>query len=63
MFFFYFCIQSGWEELKFTAIRYQRHFPYIWESDYSPSKFSFRHTRAQRTEASFKAFVEGVYIE
>lgn len=49
----------GWEELKFTAIRYQRKFPHILERTYDRSKFLFRHTRTQRTEASFKAFVEG----
>lgn len=52
---------SGWEELKFIAIRYQRSFPLIWESVYNPVKFSFRYSKSQRTEASFKAFVEGFY--
>lgn len=54
---------SGWEELKFIAIRYQRVFPHIWESVYNPVKFSFRYSKSQRTEASFKAFVEGIFSE
>lgn len=30
---------------------------------YTPEKFRFRHTHTQRTEASYKAFVEGLFGE
>lgn len=53
-----FC-STGWEELKFLAIRFQRNFPKIFENIYDPNNYLFRYTNTQRTEASFKAFVEG----
>lgn len=31
------------------------------ENIYSPEKFRFRHTHIQRTEASYKAFVAGLF--
>lgn len=52
---------QGWNELKFLAIRYQKIFPQIMASTYEREKFLFRYTKAQRTEASFKAFVEGLF--
>lgn len=52
---------QGWNELKFLAIRYQRSFPSIMENIYDHEKFEFRYTNTQRTEASFKAFVEGLF--
>ncbi|XP_055322266.1 multiple inositol polyphosphate phosphatase 1-like [Sitodiplosis mosellana] len=52
---------QGWEELKFMAIRYQRVFPNILENIYDKNKFLFRYTNTQRTEASYKAFVEGLF--
>lgn len=52
---------QGWDEIKFLAIRYQQAFPHIMESIYDREKFLFRHTNTQRTEASFKAFVEGLF--
>lgn len=45
------------------AIHYQRIFPGILENVYDQQKFQFRHTNTQRTEASFKAFVEGLFGE
>lgn len=56
-----FLTAQGWNELKFMAIRYQRTFPNIWENIYDRQKFLFRYTNTQRTEASFKAYVEGLF--
>lgn len=56
-----FLTTQGWNELKFLAIRYQKTFPQIMASTYEREKFSFRYTNTQRTEASFKAFVEGLF--
>lgn len=49
--------------MKFLAIKYQRIFPDILENLYDRQKFSFRHTKTQRAEASFKAFIEGLFGE
>lgn len=38
-------------------------FPNILENIYDQQKFQFRYTNTQRTEASFKAFVEGLFGE
>lgn len=52
---------QGWNDLKYLAINYQRIFPNLLENIYAPEKFLFRHTKRQRTEASYKAFVEGLF--
>lgn len=57
-----FC-SKGWNDMKFLAIHYQRVFPNILENIYDQQKFQFRYTQTQRTEASFKAFVEGLFGE
>lgn len=49
--------------MKFLAIHYQRVYPNLFETTYDQLKFQFRHTATQRTEASFKAFVEGLFGE
>lgn len=45
------------------AIHYQRIFPEILENVYDQQKYLFKYTSTQRTEASFKAFVEGLFGE
>lgn len=54
---------TGWVELKSLAIRFQRFFPNILENLYDREKFLFRYTNTQRTEASYKAFVEGIEFD
>lgn len=49
--------------MKFLAIHYQRVFPNIMENIYDAKKFAFRYTNTQRAEASYKAFVEGLFGE
>lgn len=49
--------------MKYLALNYQRIFPSVLENIYSPDKFLFQHTKRQRTEASYKAFVEGLFGE
>lgn len=56
-----FLTTQGWDESKFLAIRFQRFFPNIMENIYDRQKFHFRYTNTQRTEATFKAFVEGLF--
>lgn len=54
---------QGWNNMKVLAISYQHALPRLLENIYTPDKFLFRHTGVQRTEASFKAFVEGLFGE
>lgn len=59
----YFLTTQGWNDLKFLAINYNDIFPTILENIYAQEKFLFRHTKTQRTEASYKAFVDGLFGE
>ena len=52
---------AGWNELKNIAIRYQRAYPTLLPSTYSRSKFLFQHSDTQRTQASFRAFADGLF--
>lgn len=52
---------QGWNDLKYMAIDYQRSFQNLIETRYSKEKFKFGFTNTQRTEASYKAFVEGLF--
>ncbi len=45
------------------AKNYQSVFPNVLDNIYTPEKYRFRHTHSQRTEASYKAFVEGLFRE
>lgn len=47
--------------MRDLAIVYKQAFPTLIENTYSPEKFLFRHTDFQRTEGSYKAFVEGLF--
>uniref|UniRef100_A0A182K291 Multiple inositol polyphosphate phosphatase 1 n=1 Tax=Anopheles christyi TaxID=43041 RepID=A0A182K291_9DIPT len=53
--------EQGWEDLKYIALRAKEKYWQVFGSGYQPAKFMFRHTTTQRTEASFKAFVEGLF--
>lgn len=52
---------QGHNDLKYMAIDYQRTFQKVIEFRYSREKFRFGYTNTQRTEASYKAFVEGLF--
>ncbi|XP_058461709.1 multiple inositol polyphosphate phosphatase 1 [Malaya genurostris] len=56
-----FLTTQGWNELKFLAKREQDRFYEVMSSQYSKEHYLFRYTKTQRTEASFKAFVEGLF--
>lgn len=49
----------GWNDVKLIAKRYKQVFPHIFGDKYDEGKFLFRYTDVQRTEASYRAFVEG----
>lgn len=52
---------AGWNELKNIAMRYQLAFPTLLPTTYSREKFLFQHTDTQRTQASFRAFADGLF--
>ncbi|XP_055532258.1 multiple inositol polyphosphate phosphatase 1-like [Wyeomyia smithii] len=52
---------QGWNDLKFLARREQDRFNEVFYGPYVKERYLFRHTATQRTEASFKAFVEGLF--
>lgn len=52
---------SGWNELKNIAARYQRAFPSLLPSTYSRTNYLFQHSDTQRTQASFRAFADGLF--
>lgn len=52
---------AGWLELENIAVRYQRAFPTLLPSTYDRSKYHFQHTNTQRTQGSFRAFVDGLF--
>jgi multiple inositol-polyphosphate phosphatase/2,3-bisphosphoglycerate 3-phosphatase len=52
---------SGWNEMKGIAQRYQRIFPTLLPSTYNRNAFTFRHTDRQRTQATVRAFADGIF--
>lgn len=50
---------QGWNDLKGLGEFYKEQFPNLFQ-EYS-SKYVFKHTDTQRTEASYKAFVDGLF--
>ncbi|XP_055295864.1 multiple inositol polyphosphate phosphatase 1-like [Sitodiplosis mosellana] len=56
-----FLTEQGWNDIKTIAKRYKQLFPNIFEDTYDEEKFSFRYTDVHRTEASYRAFVEGLF--
>lgn len=43
------------------ARRYQQAFPTLLPSVYNPARFTFRHTDRQRTQATVRAFMDGIF--
>uniref|UniRef100_A0A1B0CIG3 Multiple inositol polyphosphate phosphatase 1 n=2 Tax=Lutzomyia longipalpis TaxID=7200 RepID=A0A1B0CIG3_LUTLO len=56
-----FLTSQGWEDLVLLAKHYQRILPNVLPNIYTSDKYLFRHTGIQRTEESFRAFVEGLF--
>ncbi|XP_062550122.1 multiple inositol polyphosphate phosphatase 1-like [Armigeres subalbatus] len=56
-----FLTNQGWNDLKFLAGREKDRYPELFNGTYDKQRYLFRHTNTQRTEASFKAFVEGLF--
>ncbi|EAT36389.1 AAEL011510-PA [Aedes aegypti] len=52
---------QGWDDLKLLAMREKDRFFEILSGPYDEQRYLFKHTNSQRTEASFKAFVEGLF--
>lgn len=52
---------QGWNDLKFLAKREQDRFYEVFNGPYVRENYLFRHTKTQRTEASFRAFADGLF--
>ena len=52
---------AGWIELENIASRYQNAFPTLLPSTYDRSAYLFQHSDTQRTQASFRAFADGLF--
>lgn len=52
---------AGWNEMKAIAQRYQRAFPTLLPLAYNRARFTFRHTDRQRTQATVRAFADGIF--
>lgn len=50
---------QGWNDLKGLGQFYSKQFPTLFTNDHS--KYFFRHTSTQRTEGSYRGFVDGVF--
>lgn len=56
-----FLTDQGWDDLKLLAMREKDRFSEIFDGHYDEQRYLFRHTKTQRTEASFEAFAEGLF--
>ncbi|XP_070502369.1 multiple inositol polyphosphate phosphatase 1-like [Chironomus tepperi] len=54
---------SGWNIVRNIASRYQAAFPTVLTRTYDRSRFFFRHTDRQRTQATVRAFSDGLFGE
>lgn len=52
---------SGWNEVKGVAQRFQRAFPTLLPTTYNRNWYRFRNTDRQRTQASIRAFTDGLF--
>ncbi|CAO1347101.1 unnamed protein product [Diamesa hyperborea] len=52
---------QGWNDMKYMALDYQRTFQRVMETTYTKRNYHFSYTDTQRTEASYKAFTEGLF--
>jgi multiple inositol-polyphosphate phosphatase / 2,3-bisphosphoglycerate 3-phosphatase len=52
---------SGWNVMLGIAHRYQLAFPSLLPLIYNRNNFRFRHTDRQRTQASVRAFADGLF--
>lgn len=56
-------VDQGWDDLKLLGKSLQTAFPTLLPTTYSADEFFFQHTDTQRTEASYKAYVDGLFGE
>lgn len=54
-------VETGWNELRGLAQRFQAAYPTILPSSYNRSLFLFRGTDRQRTVASLQGFADGLF--
>lgn len=52
---------AGWNEMVAVAQRYRNAFPTLLPTAYNRNWFTFRHTDRQRTQATVRAFADGLF--
>lgn len=52
---------AGWTAMQNIARRYQQFFPTLLPNTYSPQRYFFRHAFTQRSQASIRAFSDGLF--
>lgn len=52
---------AGWNEAMGIANRYQRAYPTLLQGSYNRNQFTFRNTNRQRTQATIRAFMDGLW--
>lgn len=52
---------AGWNEILGISQRYRNAFPTLFPSVYNRNWYTFRHTDRQRTQASARAFADGLF--
>lgn len=54
---------AGWTAMQNIATRYQQFFPAVLPNIYSQQRYFFRHAFTQRSQASIRAFADGLFGE
>lgn len=52
---------AGWTAMQNIARRYQQFFPTLLPSTYTQARYMFRHASHQRSQASIRAFADGLF--
>lgn len=52
---------AGWNEILGISRRYRAAFPTLFPTGYNRNWYTFRHTNRQRTQASVRAFADGLF--
>lgn len=54
-------LPQGWNDLEKLATTYKTMYPTIFDDSYSPFNYTFSHSDSDRTRASCKAFISGLF--
>lgn len=52
---------QGWNDIELLAKSFQQIYPTLFDTKYSPDKFTFAHSSAERTKQSCEAFTDVLF--